>query len=319
MKIANFYIEPANYTVDSEELRSVRKSVFIDEQHIPAEIEFDELDKLCHHVLVRDIQFQPIGTCRLSPEGKIGRMAVLQEWRHQGVGKSMFNALIDKARNLGLSEVTANAQLGALGFYEKLGFIKEGETFMEAGIPHQAMRLPLQPINKPTRPLPTPREASIEAVKVETIETTLGATLELIVKSRRQLAIYSRDLEYSLYGQNEIVEAIKQFALRIRDGGVQIIIQDPTSIRNQLHPLIELAQRLPSRFSIRAPIEAEDLQYLSAFVINDCDGYLFRLLGNRYEGNWSPNMPPRNRQLREEFDLIWQRSRPCSEFRALGL
>jgi hypothetical protein len=100
---------------------------------------------------------------------------------------------------------------------------------------------------------------------------------------------------------------------------VQIIVQDPTSLRNQVHPVVELAQRLPSYFLIRVPDEAEDLQYASAFMLNDNDGYLFRLLGTRYEGHWSPTLPARNRPLREEFERVWQRSSACAEFRALSL
>lgn len=320
MNIPSFYLEPANFTVDFEDLSYVRNSVFVLEQRIPPEVEFDELDRQCHHVIARDAQSRPIGTGRLSPEGKLGRLAVLSDWRRQGVGSSLLRELIEKARKLDLAIVTAHSQLSALGFYEKFGFVREGEVFLEAGIPHQVMQFKLQVPDKPSvRPLPRAREASVEATRLETVESALDATLQLIEPSRRYLYIYSHDLEYSLYGQNEMVEALKQFALRQRNGCVQIIIQDPASLRSQIHPLIELAQRLPSHFLIRAPMETEDLQYLSAFVINDCDGYLFRLLGNRYEGHWSPNLPARNRQLREEFERVWQRSRPCTEFRALGL
>lgn len=319
MEITSFYLEPANYAVDFEDLRYVRNLVFVVEQQIPLEVEFDELDRQCHHFIARDFQCRPIGTGRLSPEGKIGRMAVLHEWRRQRVGESLLRTLVEKARSLGLTKVTANVQLAALGFYEKFGFTKEGETFLEAGIPHQATRLMLQALNKPVRPIPKPRDTSVQAMRLETIESTLAATLQLIIRSRRQLYIYSRDLEYTLYGQNEIVEALKQFVLRNSNSSVQIIIQDPASLRSQVHPVLELAQRLTSHFLIRAPVEAEDLKYLSAFVINDYDGYLFRLLGNRYEGHWSPNLPAQNRQLCEEFERVWQRSRPCTEFRALNL
>lgn len=115
------------------------------------------------------------------------------------------------------------------------------------------------------------------------------------------------------------MEALKQLALRNRGGGVQIIIQEPANLRGQTHPVLELAQRLTSHFQIRTPVESEDLQYLSAFLTNDSDGYLFRLLGNRYEGHWSPNLPAKNRRLQEEFERVWHRSVPCSEFRVLGL
>ena len=85
------------------------------------------------------------------------------------------------------------------------------------------------------------------------------------------------------------------------------------------HPLLTLAQRLPSCFAFRTPTDAEELQYPSVYLANDNDGYLFRLLGSRFEGDWSPALPGRNRQLLEQFRRSWERARPCTELRALGL
>lgn len=200
MHITNFYLEPANYQADYEALHYVRQQVFVVEQRIPPEIEFDELDRHCHHFLARDEQSQPIATGRLSPQGKIGRMAVLRDWRGQRVGQSLLRVIIEKARALGLAAVSANAQVSALGFYQKLGFTAEGAVFMEAGIPHQTMHLPLSPRETAERPNAKPRAASIEALRLETLESATAATLQLIQGARRQLYIYSRDLEYSLYG-----------------------------------------------------------------------------------------------------------------------
>ncbi len=319
MNIPNYYVEPASYQVDLEALHQIRTSVFVIEQQIPPEEEFDELDSQCHHVIARDAECRPIGTGRLAPEGKIGRLAVLSEWRRQGVGQSLLRALIEKARSLGLASVSANAQVSALGFYQKLGFTPQGDSFIEAGIPHQTVRLELEPVTKSDRPQPLPRNPSMPAARLESVEATLVASLKLIDNARRQICIYSRDLEYGLYGQNQIVEALKRFALDHKNSTVQIIIQEPENLRGQTHPVLELAQRLTSHFSLRTSVEAEDINNLSAFLLNDSDGYLFRLLGNRYEGHWSPNLPAQNRQLREEFERIWQRSLPCAEFRALGI
>ena len=102
-------------------------------------------------------------------------------------------------------------------------------------------------------------------------------------------------------------------------GNVLIIIQDTLAVRSQPHLLIDLTQRLPSAFLLRTPVEADDLQYPSAYIINDRDGYLFRQQSSNYLGVWSPSMPSRNRQLTEEFERLWQRCRACTEFRALGL
>jgi predicted GNAT family N-acyltransferase len=319
MKISNFRVEPASYRADFDDLRAVREFVFIIEQNIPEEVEFDSVDPDCHHFVARDNQHQAIGTGRLTADGKIGRMAVLQAWRGQGVGEALLLNLIDKARKLGLVEVKLNAQTTVLGFYEKFGFAKESDVFMEANIPHQLMRLSVDPISTASRPAPKPRDALVEIAEFQNLADMVSATVELIAKARRQICIYSPDLEHILYGRADIIEALKQFAINSQGGNALIIVQDTLAARSQPHPLIDLAQRLPSAFLLRSPIEADDLQYPSAYLVNDRDGYLFRQQNNQYRGVWSPTMPARNRQLVDEFERLWQRCRPCTEFRALGL
>lgn len=319
MTISSYYLEPANYAVDFDDIYRVRHAVFVVEQNIPEEVEFDELDCQCHHVLARDSQGSAIGTGRLTAEGRLGRLAVLQEWRCQRVGKSILGALIERARALGLSEVTANAQVSVLKFYQKFDFNLDGEVFMAVGIPHQAVRLALQPLQTFSREPPKVVMDVVHSLNLDTIESVISATVAVITRARRYLYIYSRDLEFSIYAHKDVVEALKQFALRQRDGNIQIIIQEPESLRNQMHPVIDLAQRLSSHLLLRAPTELDDLKALSAFIINDTGGYLFRLQGARYEGHWSSNLPSKNRQFRELFEQVWQRSRPCSEFRALSL
>lgn len=318
MNIPEFYVEPANYVSDLDELRYLRTTVFVEEQQIPPDIEFDELDSACHHVLARDGSTQAIGTGRLTPDGRIGRLAVLPQWRRQGVGRSLLQALIEKAATLALTSVTLHAQVSAVGFYQRQGFINDGDVYRKAGIAHQPMRLILAKSEVPGRAPVGAGAESVEAERIETLESAVAATEQLISGARRQLCIFSRDLESKLYGQKAIAEALKQFALRNRGDGVRIIIQEPANLAGQLHPVLELAQRLPSHIQLRAPEEAEDQHYLPAFVLND-GGYLFRPLANRIEGHWSPSLPARNRQLRDEFDQIWQRSRLCTEFRALAL
>ncbi|MGR8935977.1 MAG: GNAT family N-acetyltransferase [Gammaproteobacteria bacterium] len=319
MHIPEYRIEPADYRADFDDLRSVREAVFVNEQQIAAAVEFDALDAQCRHVLARDSRHRPIGTGRLTPDNRIGRLAVLPSWRRQGIGKALLSNLIDMARRSGAAHVVVNAQLSAQGFYEKFGFRAYGAAFSEAGIPHRTMRLDLQPAPVAARPAPKPRGTAIAAAKIDTLQDSAAATRQLIAQARRRLYIYSRDLEYALYGRKEIAAAIKAFAVQYRGGSAFIIVQDTLAVRSRPHPLLELAQRLPSFIHLRTPVEAEDLQYASAFLANDRDGYLFRLLGSRYEGDWSPALPLRNRQLCETFEQLWQRCRPCIEFRALGI
>ncbi len=141
---ANFCLQDVNYARDYRLLRAVREPVFVFEQHVPIELEWDEVDPDCYHVLAFDMQQKPIGTGRLTPQHTIGRMAVLLDWRGRGVGDALLLHLINKARELGCPSVSLHAQTGAIGFYLKHGFVSYGPEYVEAGIKHQSMLLNLK-------------------------------------------------------------------------------------------------------------------------------------------------------------------------------
>jgi predicted GNAT family N-acyltransferase len=137
---APFRIRRADWDRDQAALQRVREIVFVIEQSVPLELEWDGIDPDCQHVLAEDDQGRAIGTGRLLPDGHIGRMAVLQSWRHRGAGSALLRELIAIAAERGMSEVVLNAQTQALKFYQRHGFAAEGEDFLDAGIPHRRMR-----------------------------------------------------------------------------------------------------------------------------------------------------------------------------------
>jgi hypothetical protein len=147
----------------------------------------------------------------------------------------------------------------------------------------------------------------------------MAAVKSLVLSARRDVVVYTRELEPALFADPSIVEAFKAYAISGRAGTARFIIQDPTLAQSQPHPLLAMAQRLSSSFLFRTPSDPGELQYPSVFVANDNDGYLFRLLGSRYEGDWSPALPGRNRQLNEHFQRVWERARPCTELRSLQI
>jgi len=124
-------------------LRAIRTAVFIHEQHVPEAMEWDEFDAISVHLLARDAAGQTVGTARLLPDGHIGRMAVLKEWRGQGFGSAMLHKLLQELTQRHQHKALLNAQTSAVPFYEKFGFQVLGEEFMEAGIPHVKMTLSL--------------------------------------------------------------------------------------------------------------------------------------------------------------------------------
>jgi len=121
-----------------EQASPIRFAVFVEEQGVPREIELDEHDALSVHALAFEGAL-PVGTGRLLPDGHIGRMAVLKPWRDRGVGGAMLQALIGKAREQGKREARLSAQVRAIEFYRRHGFVEEGGEYLEAGIRHQAM------------------------------------------------------------------------------------------------------------------------------------------------------------------------------------
>ncbi|HLW74549.1 MAG TPA: GNAT family N-acetyltransferase [Gammaproteobacteria bacterium] len=138
-----FSVRKADWELDREALRGLRRTVFIVEQRVPEDEEWDDLDPACLHTLALDRAGIPIGTGRLTPDGKIGRMAVLKEWRGTGVGSALLAFLVEDARRRGIKDCRLNAQSHALTFYARHGFEPYGEEFMEAGIPHRAMHMRL--------------------------------------------------------------------------------------------------------------------------------------------------------------------------------
>ncbi|POX52195.1 GNAT family N-acetyltransferase [Streptomyces sp. Ru71] len=148
-----YEVRVAEDPADREACFAVRKDVFVHEQGVPEDIEYDAYDADAVHVLAIRADGVPLGTGRLlygeaaaaknggDPDvGSLGRLAVTQAARGLGVGAALVRAIEEAARARGLSAVDLHAQTHALGFYERLGYEVYGPEFPDAGIPHRAMR-----------------------------------------------------------------------------------------------------------------------------------------------------------------------------------
>ncbi|MEU2558009.1 GNAT family N-acetyltransferase [Streptomyces longispororuber] len=143
---------------DRQACFAVRKEVFVAEQGVPEDLEYDAYDEGAVHVLaVRRADGAPVGTGRLltgeaaaaknggaAGVGALGRLAVLRSARGLGAGAALVRAIEDAARARGLDAVDLHAQTQALGFYERLGYEAYGPEFLDADIPHRAMRRALR-------------------------------------------------------------------------------------------------------------------------------------------------------------------------------
>lgn len=149
----SYVVRVAEDAADREACFAVRKEVFVGEQGVPEDIEYDAYDAGALHVLAIREDGVPLGTGRLlyGPEaaaktdgdltvGSLGRLAVTKAARGLGVGVALVRAIEDAARARGLAAVDLHAQTQAMGFYERLGYVAYGEEFLDAGIDHRAMR-----------------------------------------------------------------------------------------------------------------------------------------------------------------------------------
>lgn len=131
-------ISKVSWAEAKAELSAIRRAVFIDEQAVPEELEWDGEDEHALHVLVTEDD-KPVGCARMLADGHIGRMAVLPGYRGRGAGRLMLKTLLMEAEKLKRGRVFLNAQTRAAGFYAKYGFIPVGGEFPDAGIPHIRM------------------------------------------------------------------------------------------------------------------------------------------------------------------------------------
>ena len=145
-----FSIRRSDWKRDRDALRRIRTIVFIEEQDVPKEMEWDCSDADAVHLLAIDTTMEPIGTARLLATGQIGRMAVLRQWRNGGVGTALLSEILRIAREPGRPAPFLNAQVSALPFYLRMGFKPVGEPFEEAGILHRRMI----PRAAPSEPFP---------------------------------------------------------------------------------------------------------------------------------------------------------------------
>ncbi|MFZ6730343.1 GNAT family N-acetyltransferase [Undibacterium sp. Ji42W] len=139
MNTENLRLVIADWATLQKDAQAIRYEVFVIEQKIPAELEWDAADAECLHAVVYDTDGKAVGTGRLLPDAHIGRMAVLAEARGLRVGAKILRALMNKAQARGEQAVRLNAQQSAENFYLKEGYTRDGEIFEEAGIPHVSM------------------------------------------------------------------------------------------------------------------------------------------------------------------------------------
>lgn len=315
MELQNFHVQSASWSTlsDREALSALRLEVFVGEQGVPEALEWDDLDTDSIHVLARDDSGKAIGCGRLTPKHKIGRMAVNAMWRGQGVGVALLRELVARARALGWPDVALDAQVQALDFYAREGFVAEGDVFDDAGIPHQLMRLALNDAAD------LPASKLRETLSVTSQDELASVRLTLLRQARYRLAIYQPLLTAEAFSDAEAIAELRRIASSGRGASIRVLLHDPQSALRDSHRLVALAQRLPSVISIRVPVDEHDLGYGSAYLLNDAGGYVFQPDAHRPQGRAASQDRSAQAPLLQHFDEVWERAERATILQPLDL
>lgn len=152
IQLSSIQFQLLDWSAAREAASATRREVFILEQGVPEDLEWDAWDALSLHCIAFDDSGAVLGTGRLLPDdshgtARLGRMAVLAAWRGRGIGAGILGALITAARQRNTHRIELHAQVHATAFYRRFGFREESGIFDEAGIPHIAMIRMLDPLS----------------------------------------------------------------------------------------------------------------------------------------------------------------------------
>lgn len=318
---ADFIVEPATWQFDRDAIERVRTEVFIVEQAVPEDEEWDDDDPKAQHFLALSSSGVAVGTARLTRDGRIGRVAVLKSWRGKRVGDALMRAAIESASNRGMSELRLAAQTYALAFYQRHGFEAVGEIFQDVDIDHQWMQRQLAPAPTWLPPQQQRPEVAEQAPLREEFvyrQELIEAWSRQLAACRRSLRIFTRSMDLRVLDQSPLMNKIRALAVSNLRPSVQILVLNSAPAVAACHPLIALAQRLPSVIEIRRP-GRDDQDYPSAFSVADQQHLLLRNFGDQFEGYsllWQRRQA--RRQL-EIFSAMWEAASPDPNCRRLSL
>jgi len=321
------HVVPVPWSTHESQLQAVRKKVFVEEQGVSQDLEWDGQDEDASHFLAVNEAGQAIGCGRLLGSGQIGRMAVLPEHRGKGIGNRLLDAVIEGAKDQRMTRVFLHAQSDAVDFYRKAGFLPTGVEFMEAGIPHLAMDMelpiPFEPVAgiakpkiHPQQPEPAPPEAALKHLHGE--GECVAALLECLQEPLRTVQIYSQVLDHALFDRLEVVDALSAFVRRGPPAQIQVLIHSSQLIISRGHRLLELARRMDSKIQIRL-VPDQQAADLHTCVMWDDRGYWLMPDYREYEGLANIYDPVQASRLSERFEYLWHKSIEDSELRVLRI
>lgn len=306
-------------------LRRIRRQVFVQEQQVPADLEWDDTDDIADHYLAVLADDTPAGVARmfstLGETGHIGRMAILPEFRGQGIGHALLRHLIRESADQ-YPELKLSAQQHALAFYQQAGFHVCSDPYMEAGIPHRDMRC-LAPAllaaqGDTTRPAPLKLGSDSQPWLCEDDSSLTDLMDTMVGQANQRLWLYDRVLDHDLYDRHRLRELVSALARHHRLSDIRLLIHDDQPLIKRRHQLVELMRRLPSRIKLKV-VNGGQPRDDHPFILADRDGVILRHDFTRPSGFASFADSGRVKLLSETFQRMWDSGRHSVELRELPL
>jgi len=320
----NVRIRKYSWQLAPADVRNIRQTVFVEEQQVPPELEWDDTDEIADHYLVVLPDNTPVGVGRLfstlGETAHIGRMAILPAHRGKGIGERLLHHLISEAADQ-FSELRLSAQEHAIPFYQRSGFHVCSDRYDDAGIPHVDMRCmaPAQVSNAlESRPHPMLLGEDQHTWLFDSERTMTDLMDSVVGQARQRLWLYDRLLDHDLYDRPRFRELISALARRHRLSEVRLLIHDDRPLVKRRHQIVELMRRLPSRIELRLINEDYPVDD-QPFLLADREGVVYRHDFYKPEGFAKFADGGRVKLLAESFQRMWDAGKGSLELRELPL
>ncbi|WP_317928839.1 GNAT family N-acetyltransferase [Halioxenophilus sp. WMMB6] len=303
-------IEFVDWQAEQNALLAIRRAVFIEEQGVSEEEEIDGRDEQYQQVLCRVGSEQAaVGCARISAEGKIGRVAILQPFRQFGLGARLMQFCIE-AVTARQQTPHLDAQVTVIPFYERLGFLATGEEFLDANIPHKKMHFALASFLAPNDH--TTSDAEKHAYSQRSL-TSLSYDCdakfaELASENPRDLLILCPESLNHWLASGSRVEVLKEQLLNSNMARVFIVFDERQPDLSILTQLIALAHKLPSKLQLRCAAD-EAAEFPEFKMISNNSSYTTRALGDERLPDHCETRRLNAQQMqieREQFFLVWE-------------
>jgi predicted GNAT family N-acyltransferase len=294
------------------ELRLIRQKVFIEEQQVPENLEWDAGDQIAIHFLGKEGN-RPVACARLFKDGKLERLAVLKDYRNHGWGGRILQAAEQHLRGQEKSKLYLDSQANSYPFYFKNGYRPTKEMSWDANIPHIHMQKILQHPNPASKTYLLGEDENhyhSDQSAASSVWFQIGSS-----QCRRDIHIHINDLAHPLFNNAACISNLSKFIRESSQTQVRVLINKEIPGLSE-HPLIRLQQRMSSRLNVRTLLMPNTREKNANQILFDRSGYL-RFDYKTADCNFSNRISVSRHRI--DFEKHWESSRELVEGRTLNI